>query len=120
MTVRANEPPAVDVRQLARLQLDNGGGVESIVIGGANPAREHIESEAERVERTAREAAQRAREAAQRARELRVDWTSRRDIRRTPSLLMPMPTAVGGSLSSGGRKTAQRRSASMRIKSCSG
>jgi hypothetical protein len=86
MTVRGNEPPAVDVRQLARLQLDNGGSVESIVLVGSNPTREHIESEAQRVERAAHEAAQRAREAAQRARELRVDWTTVRDIRRPPSL----------------------------------
>jgi hypothetical protein len=80
LTVRASEPPrAIDVRALARLQLERGGGVEAIVLAGANPARTHIDSDTERREDAARETARRAADQ-------RVDWQIVRDIRRTPSL----------------------------------
>jgi hypothetical protein len=75
----ADPPRNIDVHDLVRLRVSDSGAVESVVLAGAHPGAQHIESESERRERieTARQ-----RDDALR----RVDWTAVRDVRRTPSL----------------------------------
>jgi hypothetical protein len=74
------DPPRnVEVHDRARLRVVDGGAVEAVVVAGAHPRTEHIESDAERRDRI--ESA-RVRDDVLR----RIDWAVVRDVRRTPRL----------------------------------
>jgi hypothetical protein len=82
LTVTGDEPPPIqtfDVREYAVLRVDDDGNAEWAVLKGPRTMTERIESEAER--REVRET-NRARDAAM----SRVDWDSRYEVHRPPSL----------------------------------
>jgi len=82
LTVSGARPPgdtSLDLRELARVRVDDHGNAEWSVMSGANLRSGIIESESER---QAAKAQARARDAA----DARVDWSRTRDRQRVPAL----------------------------------